>query len=138
MTGGKIQITGLREFQRALKAADAGLPQRLKMVLADVSDTVIKAAEPDVPNISGAARGSLKRRLGGREARIAAGGRRAPYYPWLDFGGEGRVRGRPAARPFIRGGRYLYPALDRKRDDITQTLSEAMTALARDAGLDVT
>lgn len=138
MTGGKIQITGLREFQRALKAADAGLSQRLKLVLADVSDVVVKAATPDVPRRSGAARSSLKRRLSAREARIAAGGRKAPYYPWLDFGGEGKTKGRPSYRTYLRGGRFMYPALDRKRGDITETLAEAMTGLARDAGLDVT
>ncbi|MEK8107406.1 hypothetical protein NKG94_23815 [Micromonospora sp. M12] len=69
-------------------------------------------------------------------ARIALGGRRAPYAPWLDFGG--RVGpSRSVVRPYVRGGRYVYKGLEVRRDRVTEIMSEALTALARDAGLEV-
>lgn len=134
---GKIQVAGLRDFQRQLKAMDAGLPKQLRLALNEASNEVIDYAQPRIPRRSGAAAGSLKARSSQREARVGVGGRRAPYYPWLDFGGEGRVKGRPAARPFIRSGRYVYKGLEVRRDRITEIMSQALTQLARDAGLEV-
>jgi hypothetical protein len=58
--------------------------------------------------------------------------------PWLDFGGEGRHKGRPPARPFIREGRYTYVGLRVHRQDITDLMSVGLTELARTAGLEVT
>lgn len=134
---GKIQVAGLRDFQRQLKAMDAGLPKQLRLALNEASNEVIDYAQPRIPRRSGAAAGSLKARSSQREARVGVGGRRAPYYPWLDFGGEGRVKGRPAARPFIRSGRYVYKGLEVRRDRITEIMSQALSQLARDAGLEV-
>jgi hypothetical protein len=65
------------------------------------------------------------------------GGSRAPYAPWLDFGGQGRVPGRPGPRPFIREGRYVYKGLAVHRDEITERMSVAFSDLARQAGFEV-
>ena len=133
----KIQVTGLREFQAQLKAMDAGLPKQLRLALNEAAGVVIDYAQPRIPERTGRAAASLKARSSQREARIAVGGNRAPYYPWLDFGGEGRKRGRPAKREFIKSGRYVYKGLEVKRDRVTEIMSEALTKLARDAGLEV-
>lgn len=135
---GAIRIDGLREFQAALRTMDAGLPKQLRLILNEASKEVIDYAESRFPRRSGRAAGSLKARSSQREARVALGGRRAPYAPWLDFGGEGRVHGRPPARPFIKGGRYVYRGLEVRRARITEIMSEGLDQLARDAGLDVT
>jgi hypothetical protein len=133
----KIEVTGLRDFQRQLKAMDAGLPKQLRLALNEASTVVVDYASARMPSRSGRARASLKARSTQRTARVALGGNRAPWAPWLDFGGEGRVKGRPAARPFIKAGRYVYPALDIKRAEITEIMSNALTQLAKDAGLEV-
>jgi phage gpG-like protein len=138
VTTTKIEVTGLREFQQALKRMDTALPRQLRTALNEASGLVIDYAGARMPSRSGRARGSLKARSSQREARVALGGRRAPYAAWLDFGGEGKRKGRPAARPFYRDGRYVYKALEVKRDEITKIMSESLTRLARDAGLDVT
>lgn len=133
----RVRITGLREFQQALRKMDAGLPKLLRVAFNKASALVIDYARPRVPSRSGAARGSLKVRSSQREARIAAGGRRAPHYPWLDFGG--RVgRNDSVRRPFLTEGRYIYPGLKANRDEITEVMSTALAELARDAGIDVT
>lgn len=134
----KIQITGLREFQAALKAMDRNLPKQLRLALNEAGQVVIDYAVPHMPSRTGRARRSVKARSTQRTSRVAIGGARAAWVPWLDFGGEGRRKGRPAARPFIREGRYLYVGLRVKRDEVTRIMSEALTRLAKDAGLEVT
>lgn len=133
----KITITGLREFQKALRRMDADLPKQLRVVFNEAADLVISWARPRIPTDTGAAAGSVKVRSGQRTAGIAVGGRRAPYFPWLDFGGEGRVKGRPGHRPFLTGGRYIYPGLEANRGKVTDVMSEGLAQLARDAGLEV-
>ena len=137
MSSDKIQITGLREFQAALRKMDADLPKQLRVAQNEAMGVVIDYASAHMPSVSGAARGSLKGRSTQREAKIGLGGRKAPYAPWLDFGGQGRIKGRPVARPFIKEGRYVYRGLRVKRDDITKILTDGLTALATSAGLEV-
>jgi len=132
----KIRVTGLREFQAQLRAMDAGLPKQLRLALNEAAAEIIDYAQPRFPRRSGAAAASLKARSSQRVARIALGGRRAPYAPWLDFGG--RVGpSRSVVRPYIRGGRYVYKGLEVRRDRVTEIMSEALTQLARDAGMEV-
>jgi hypothetical protein len=130
-----VEVTGLKEFRAQLKAMDAGLPKMIRVALNEASDLVISYARPKVPHRSGRAQSSLKVRSSQKEARIAAGGTRAPYYPWLDFGG---TTPRGGTRPFYTEGRYIYPGLRANRDEITEKMSTALTALAHDAGLEVT
>lgn len=132
-----IRIDGLREFQKTLRQMDAELPRRLRLILNDAAKIVIDYAQPRIPRDTGRAAGSIKARSSQRTSAVAIGGRRAPYYPWLDFGGQGRVHGRPGRRPFLREGRYLYPALRVKRDDVQRAMAEGLDQLARDAGLEV-
>ncbi len=133
-----IRVTGLREFQAQLRAMDASLPRQLRLALNEAAAEIIDYAQPRIPRKTGRAASSLKARSTQRVARIGVGGRRAPYYPWLDFGGEGRVKGRPAKREFMRSGRYVYKGLEVRRDRVTEIMSEALTKLARDAGMEVT
>jgi hypothetical protein len=133
-----IKIEGIKEFQAALREMDRDLPKQLRLIFNDAVGLVIDWARPRIPSRTGRARASLKAKSGQREARASIGGNRAPYMPWLDFGGQGRAPGRPAARPFIRKGRYLYAGLDAKREDVTEVMSRGMTALAESAGLEST
>lgn len=131
-----IKIEGLKEFQKALKAMDADLPKQLRVALNSAAELVIDYAKPKVPRRSGAAAASLKVRSSQRAARIAAGGRKAPYYPWLDFGGAVGP-GKGVKRPFYTNGRYVYPGLAANREQITKQLEVALSELARGAGLEV-
>jgi hypothetical protein len=133
----KIQIAGLREFQSALRDMDAGYPKLLRAVFNRATEIVIDYARPRIPRKTGRAAGSLKARSSQREARIAAGGRAAPWYPWLDFGGGGKRPGRPPRRRYISGGRYIWAGYERRQTDITEIMSSGLAQLARDAGLEV-
>jgi len=133
----KIQITGLRELQASLRQASKDMPKGLRVALNLASAEVIDYAEPRFPRLTGRAAGSLKARSSQREARVALGGRKAPYAPWLDFGGQGRVHGRPAPRPFLSGGRYIYRGVSERHERITEIMSTALADVARGAGLTV-
>jgi hypothetical protein len=133
----KVGIKGLAEFSRGLKKIDSEAPKQLRVALNSGSDLLINKTRPKIPSRSGKARASLKARSTRTSVRIAVGGKMAPYVPWLDYGGEGRIRGRPAPREFIKAGRYLYPTLGEIRPALIRTLDEAIRDVARNAGLEV-
>lgn len=131
-----IHVDGLKEFNRALKAMDSELPKALRVALNDVADVVISKAKVGIPRRSGKAAASVKARSTRTAVRVVAGGSRAEYYPWLDFGG--RVgRKNSIIRYFLKDGRYLYPAYFKMRDsgEIQHKLVEVLTGVAKQAGL---
>lgn len=131
----KIEIGGLAQLNRALRQIDADAPKQLRLAHNAAADLLVDRTRPKIPSKSGAARRSLVARSTRTSARVAAGGRTARYYPWLDFGGQGRIAGRPAPRDFLREGRYVYPTLRLIRADIEQLLSDGVSAVVRGAGL---
>lgn len=131
-----IKITGLVEFQRALRALDAELPRALRLAHNQAAEVVVEWARPRVPTTSGRARASVRATSSQRDARVTGGGARVPYYPWLDFGG--RVgRQKSIKRPFLSGGRYIYPGYTRNRDQVEGVLLAALLEVCRRAGVEV-
>lgn len=133
--GDVVQVRGLKELQRSLRQIDKGLGPEMRKGLNEVAEIVAGSARPLVPVRTGKARASIKAGSSARGAAIKVGGTKAPYFPWLDFGGrvgpEKSVR-----RPFIPGGRYIYPSLRRHRDDVETKLFEVLERLAAAAGFD--
>jgi hypothetical protein len=129
-----IRIEGLADLQAALRQMDAGSARALQVVSDMSAGRVMDRARPRVPSRTGAARASLKVRSGAAEAMVVGGSRKAPYYGWLDFGG--RLR-RGQSRPFVAGGRFIWPAYVSQRDQILEDMADALAALATDAGLKV-
>lgn len=131
-----IRVEGLAEFSRNLKRLDAELPKALRIALNDAADVVVGHARPRIPRRRGRARASLRVASTRTRVRVRAGGKRAPHYPWLDFGG--RVgRNRSVKRPFLREGRYLYKSYFDKRADIGAVLERALLRVAAEAGIEV-
>ncbi|HET6344615.1 MAG TPA: HK97 gp10 family phage protein [Myxococcota bacterium] len=132
-----IDISGIRDFQRQLRQIDPGMPKMLRTVHNGAADLVVTNARPKVARRTGAAAASLKARSNQREGRVAAGGRKAPYYPWLDFGGsvgpDDSVK-----RPFYTEGRYVYPTVREQSAEIERVMSDGLIELAAGAGLEVT
>lgn len=132
-----VKIDGLAQFTRNLKKLDAEVPKALRVALNEAAEIVLGYARPRVPRRTGRAASTLKARSTRSAVRVAAGGRKAPYYPWLDFGG--RVgRKKSVKRPFIGDGRYLYPALRAKRDEFEAAVTRALIGAAESAGIEVT
>ena len=132
----KIKVEGLAQLNKSLRAMDKDAPKQLRITLNDVASGFADRVKPEIPQETGAAARSVVARSTRTSARVAVGGRRAPYFPWLDYGGEGRIKGRPSKREFIRAGRYVYPTLKRYRPEIERELQEGLSDLIRDSGLD--
>jgi hypothetical protein len=132
----KVGVKGLAEFNRGLRKLDSEAPKGLRLALNGVAELLIFETRKTIPSRTGAAAASLKAKSTRTSARVSVGGRKAPYYPWLDFGGKTGIGG-SVKRPFYKEGRYLYPTLRKIRPDIEDALQTALTDVARKAGLDV-
>lgn len=131
-----VEITGLKDIQAALRGLDDGLAKELKDVNLSVADLVADIARARVPSRTGAARSTVKAKGEQRYAVIKAGGAKAPYYPWLDFGGQPRgAAGARARRTFVDGGRYIYPTVGQQRNKIVSQYVLMLGQLLDKAGL---
>lgn len=131
-----VSIDGYAQFIRAVKKLDSDLPKMNRVAMNAAADIVLDYARQRIPRQTGRAVSTLKARSTQTAVRVVAGGRRAPYYPWLDFGGSvGRKKS--VKRPFYKEGRYLYPALSAKRKEFELALVGVLTDTAQSAGLDV-
>lgn len=134
MTGEAIRVTGLKEFQRNLKKLDAELPKALRMAFNGAADVVVNEARPRVAKRSGRAAGTVKARSTQTASRVVGGGNKAPYYPWLDFGG--RVgRKRSVSRPFLKHGRYIYDAYFDNQSRYGELLEQGLLEVAASSGV---
>lgn len=133
----KIHVTGLAEFSRALRKIDGEAPKQLRIAFNGAADLLIQHTVPLIPKRTGAAASSLKAKSTRTSARVSVGGRKAPYYPWLDFGGKTGPK-KSVVRPFFREGRYLYPTLRKIQPLIADQMKSAIVAVAEGVGLEVT
>lgn len=132
-----IRVQGLSEFQRGLKKLDSDAPKALRIGLNTAATILVTHVQPKVPRRTGRARASFKARSTRTSARVGMGGNKAPYTPWLDFGGR-TGRGGSVQRPFFREGRYLFPTLREVSPEIEEALLNAIKDVARQAGIEVT
>lgn len=133
-----IKIDGLRQLSKALRAVSTDAPKGLRLAANSAADIVVKAARPKVP--TGAGKGghalsSVKASSTRTAARVQGGGKRYPYYPWLDFGGRGG-KGKKNVRPFLRSGRYIWKSFGENKDKVTAQLATALTKVAVEAGFE--
>ena len=136
-----LRVEGLNDLAKRLKGLDPEFHKALRPALNDAAEIVVKIARPLVPVRTGKARKSIKVSSTSKEARVAEGGT-APYMPWLDYGGKvGRGRDGKGtgsvSRPFIKEGRYLYPAYRSQRHNIVRLLDKRLNAVVEAAGLKV-
>jgi hypothetical protein len=136
---GRIEVRGLREFNRVLRRIDRDAPKGLRLAGNKAAQLVVDTAQPRVPTgpgRGGHAKSSIKAASTRTAARIRAGGKRYPYYPWLDFGG--RVgRNRSVRRPFLKEGRYIWKSYADERARVEGILRDELTDLARSSGAGV-
>jgi nucleotide-binding universal stress UspA family protein len=131
-----IRVVGLNEFRKGLRTLDRTLPKGVRVALNDAANILVDAARPKVPHRSGRAASSMRAQSTQTQARVAVGGPKAPYYPWLDFGGK-TGRKKSVVRPFYKEGRYIFPTLVEKREAIQDAMLTALAALASEAGVEV-
>lgn len=133
---GEIRINGLKEFRAKLRAVDKTAPKQLRVAGNAAAGIVVDAAKPAVPVLKGRAKASIRSASTQSAARVRGGGNRAPYLPWLEFGG--RVgRNNSVKRRHVKEGRYIWPGYIRRRGEVLNELEAALRRAASQAGLDV-
>lgn len=135
-----IKIEGLNEFVRNLKKISSDLPKAVRIAFNGSAQLVVDEAVPHIPSVTGRARASVKARSTQTAARVVGGGKKAEWYPWIDFGGTRAGRGGgKAVRPFYKEGRFIYAAYYRLRDSgkVTEVMASALLDVVRSAGVEV-
>lgn len=130
-----IKIDGLSKLNRSLRDISKDAPKKLRVIGNEAAEVVVDDAQPEVPTLTGRAARTVRAASTRTAAQVKAGGTRAAYYPWLDFGGRVGVN-RSVRRTFIKGGRYLFPSYSDNRDVIAERLETGMTELIRESGLE--
>lgn len=133
-----IKIEGLKALNRGLKRLDKNAPKGLRLAGNKAADLVVAVAKPLVPvgpDKGGHASQSIKAASTRTAARVAAGGNKFPYYPWLDFGG-GVGRDKSIRRPFLKEGRYIWKAFADNRSEVQRILEDELTNVIRSAGFE--
>lgn len=136
----RIRVRGLKEFRTSLRELDRTLPKGLRVAGNKAAKIVVDNARPRVPigpGIRGHAVDSIRALSTQSSARVAEGGARFAYMPWLDFGGTITPRGQVKHREHIRHGRFIWAAFADHHQEVEDELSHALADLGRDAGLRV-
>lgn len=136
MPADPIRIQGLRDIQAALKEIDGEAQKKLRLVLNEAAEMVASEARSRMPSKSGKARASVKVASSQREARVKIGAARAPYAPWLDFGGKVGREG-SVVRPFLKDGRYVYPSYYDLKPRLLEKIEQAVRELCTEHGIEV-
>lgn len=120
---------------RLIGAAQAGeLQSALRQVGDEVGDVVLSELEQIAQGVAADARGRVPHRSGRAQLSYRARGAAVsfgdgvPYVPWLEFGGNVGRKG-SVTRPYIRGGRYLYPTLAESMDTIEDRIDDLISAM---------
>lgn len=129
-----VQVTGLAQFRRGLRDLDRAAPRALRVAGNEAAQLVVDSAKPTVPKRSGRAANSIKVRSSQSVVRVVSGGARAPYMPWLDYGGNVGVND-TAHRKFEPDGRYVYPAYRRVKGEFETVLMTALRRIADETGV---
>ncbi len=137
--GESIRIDGLDEFTSSVRTLGRDVPALVRLSLDDATDLVVGPARRKVPTMTGRAARSVRAEPAtGTTAAVVGGGGRAPYYPWLDFGG--RVgRRESVSRPFRTEGRYIIPTAQEaaKAGRFEDVMAAALVDVAARAGVKV-
>lgn len=99
----RMQVTGLKELQKQLRAADPAMAKRLQQVNKKLAqDIADKARGRASAHVSTRTKASIKGSASGREARVSLGGERVPEALGNEFGGSRNLS------PGPQGGRNRF------------------------------
>lgn len=100
---------GVAHLEEQIEKLGSSVERALLNVSQDIADDVLSYVRARIPRLTGNAAGSYKITQERTGTEISFGGPQAPYVPWLEFGGKAGRSG--ASRPYVPGGRYLYPGI---------------------------
>lgn len=129
-----VNVEGLAELRRALKAISATAPKELNAASKEVATFVADDARSTAEGLGGVAAKvapSIKPSGTASGAAITLGGTAYPMAAGAEFGG----RGRPTTQQFKphlgRTGYFTYPAIRQNADEIESAYTEKLDDLMR-------
>lgn len=132
-----MDIEGVRQVVLDMRRTAAALEPGVAEASAKVAALIVAKVRPRIPlgpGRAGHARSSVKATKSSRGGtRVSAGGKKFPYYPWLDYGGRVGPK-RSIWRPFIREGRYVWAEFEDQRAAVRRIFNEETTRVVQ-AGL---
>lgn len=133
--GRVVAVRGTAELRAALKQVEDRLPREMRKVFNEAAKHVVRRARPGVPVRTGRLAGSIRPFSTQKVGRVGYGTYNAvPYQGFIEFGGQVGRSGTPF-RPFVKEGRYLFPAAEQERQPVINTLEDELGKLIRRAGL---
>lgn len=126
-----VAIVGLRALARDLrklsKETAGPLVDALKQAGREAATPVANATRAAVPKESSALSSTARVSATRTGASVRYGTAKYPYAGWIEFGGV-RRNPRLSRRPFVAGGRYLFPAAAAAGPSAARHYIEAVTA----------
>lgn len=120
-SGGRLEIEGLREVQRALKGLAEDSREDMKETHRKAGEIVAAAAKPLAPVLTGRLSATIQSSPTKYQGRVRIGrGASVPYAGPIHFGWPAR---RIAPQPFV------YDALDSRREEVKQQYEQRMNEL---------
>lgn len=139
MTRTGIHVTGLKDLRRDLKKAErvedlAEFRDGLKAAAGIVADEAQDLASV----FSNRAADTIRPTAGGNTAYVKGGKAALPWYGWADFGSRTPVQGNPrSVGPWAgsgkgpKRGRFIYEAIDRKAEAVSDAVAHAVDRALR-------
>lgn len=136
---GRIDVGGLKELNRDLKSLEVDRKEIIQANV-DAAETLIKAARPLVPTLSGALRSTLKPAKVQNYAEARGGSSRVPYanpihWGWSIVGPRHKGTLAPGAIRNIAPQPFFSTALGYTKDEIIANYERDMQALINRYGL---
>ena len=139
----RIEVTGLKELRSSLKRlGHVEETVELRTGLKAAAEIVAREARYRANYYSFSASDTIRAGTSGAKATVSGGKSALPWYGWFDFGSRTPVQGQPrSVGPWAhsgrgpRRGRFIYPALDAKREETTEAVAQAIDRIIEKAGL---
>lgn len=134
----KIDVQGLKELRKELKAIDPKWTKELQQVNKRAASIVVpeakRRASQSRPNLAGgvaragsAGVGSIRALASQSRAQIASGGARVPWMGGSEWGSSGRYRQFPSAN---KDGYILWPAAKAKESEVVELYQDMLDDLS--------
>ena len=125
-----VAIVGIKALSRDInKLTDddrSALFKAIQSAGKTAAEPVAVATRAALPQRSGTLAGTVRSSGTRTGATVRVGTARADYAGWIDFGGT-RHRPHDSTRPYVKDGRYLFPAARGLAERSEQLYSDAMS-----------
>jgi hypothetical protein len=128
----RVDIEGLRDLQRELRAIDPAFAKELRLANKEAAEVVAEATRASFSSRGGVApkvASSVKVMAQQRSASVRIGGAKYPYAMGSNFGSLRYTQFPPLAKPDYS----LFTSIEAKRDEVVDKYEEALVQVTKKA-----